>query len=134
MSFQNPEDFLKCKDCSWPMRPRGTFKKDFPNTRAWGHSGACKSCIQPRSSRVNKTNSEEIEDTMAMHDDEFGYDEEDLEGFHDPTYRQRKVPPEVRLANTVSGLEAFMARRHKRVQAEAVNPIVWGRGDSSKAA
>lgn len=136
MSFQKPEDFQKCQDCKFPMRPRGALKKDFPDTRAWGHSGSCKSCIQPRSSRNFNTTPKEIEIPMATRDDEFGYDEEDLTGFHeeDPTYRQRKVPPEVRLANTVSGLEAFMARRHQRVQPEAVNPIVWGRSEEKKAA
>lgn len=132
MSLQNPEDFLKCSKCSRCMRPRGVLKKDAPGTMAWGHSGQCKSCIQPNTTAARRPHLLEKEVTAAMSEDndqEYGIDNEDLTGFYeeDPAARQRRVPEAVRLKNTVTGLEAFMARRHKRVAAEAVSPIVWGR-------
>lgn len=129
MSVQHPDNFHKCAQCSFPMRPRGALKADFPGTHAWGSSGKCKSCVQPNNNKTTAKSPKETTSTMPQTTNEFGYDDEDLTGFHeeDPGYRQRAVPPEVRLANTVSGLDAFMARRHQRVQAEAIDPIVWGR-------
>lgn len=136
MSLQNPEDLQKCTNCDRPMRPRGVLKKEAPDTVAWGHSGQCKSCVQPNTTAARRPHLL-VKETPMYGDDEYGIDGEDLTSFHeeDPEVRRRRVPEAVRLQNTVSGLEAFMARRHKRVAAEAVNPIVWGRDkDAGEAA
>ncbi|MCC3299770.1 hypothetical protein [Arthrobacter caoxuetaonis] len=137
MSLQKPEDLQKCSNCSRPMRPRGVLKKEAPGTVAWGHSGQCKSCIQPNTTAARRPHLLVKERVTPMYgDDEYGIDSEDLTGFHeeDPEVRRRRVPEAVRLQNTVSGLEAFMARRHKRVAAEAVSPIVWGRNQDVETA
>lgn len=136
---QNLENGAKCSNCSRPMRARGVLKKEAPGTVAWGHSGQCKSCIQPNTTAARRPHLLERKTVQPMHDakdQEYGIDGEDLTGFYeeDPEARRRRVPEAVRLKNTVSGLEAFMARRHQRVPAEAVSPIAWGREESAETA
>lgn len=42
-----------CKndECGRHMRKRGVTKKEAPHTLAYGHSGKCKSCVQPNTLR-----------------------------------------------------------------------------------
>lgn len=86
------------------MRPRGVLLKEMPGTMAWGHSGECKSCIQPASSREpKKTEPKPVTVVQAA-----------------PRPVAAVVTTtDAKLAHNVTGLNSFLARRNKRLAGQA---------------
>jgi hypothetical protein len=86
------------------MRPRGVLLKEMPGTMAWGHSGKCKSCVQPNGPEDrNKTPRRPAT----------------------PVVTAETAPPlpdgrkDVHLENTISGLNSFIAARERRLRIQA---------------
>jgi hypothetical protein len=83
------------------MRPRGVTRAEMPDTMAWGHSGQCKSCVQPNgpTDRGRKT-----------------------ERPTKPAVTAESTPPradgskDVHLEHTIAGLSSFMAERERRLR------------------
>jgi hypothetical protein len=97
------------------MRPRGVLLKEMPGTMAWGHSGKCKSCVQPNGpADRNKTPRQPAK----------------------PVVTAETAPPlpdgrkDVHLEHTIAGLNSFLAGRERRMQAAAARMgIVDERGN-----
>lgn len=80
------------------MRPRGVLLKDMPGTMAWGHSGKCKSCIQPHQ-------------TIAR----------PVKIIEEPVLEDGS--PDFHLADAISALNSFMTARRRRLGTQASKPI-----------
>lgn len=81
------------------MRPRGVLLKEMPGTMAWGHSGKCKSCVQPNGpGDRNNQNRRQPK----------------------PVVTAETAPPlpngrkDVHLQHTIAGLNSFLAGRERR--------------------
>lgn len=98
---ETPKERCLCADCRRPMRPRGVLLKQMPGTMAWGHSGKCKSCVQPF---VLKDQDKRIKDPKSVP-------------------RRDDGSRDLHLEETVIGLNAFVAAREqrRRVQASKLN-------------
>jgi hypothetical protein len=98
-----------CGDCKRPMRPRGVLLKEMPGTMAWGHSGKCKSCVQPNGpADRNKTPRRPPK----------------------PVITPEAAPPlpggrkDVHLEHTIAGLNSFLANRERRLRIQAATRAV----------
>ncbi|MEH0110691.1 hypothetical protein V6N00_13355 [Tersicoccus sp. MR15.9] len=92
------------------MRPRGVLKEHAPGTVATGTVGRCKSCSQPNTGLYQRRQAQ----NQANAETSSGQRPE------------RPATPQ-EIDSAVLGLEAFMARRHRRVGPEKTSPIVWRR-------
>ena len=96
------------------MRPRGVTAKEMPGTMAWGHSGKCKSCVQPNGPGDRpKTRTKTVVVKATLKDE--------TETAADPATQAMK---EIHLSNTVSGLNSFMDRRNARLRAQKMRFIL----------
>lgn len=90
------------------MRPRGVLLREMPDTMAWGHSGKCKSCVQP-----------------------FVPDPSKPARPVKPVHVSKPVPllpdgsRDVRLESTVFGLNSWMAAREDRLRAQEAKHLVF---------
>lgn len=108
---ETPKAECLCAECNRPMRPRGVLLKEMPGTMAWGHSGKCKSCVQPNKAtdrkRTPKPPAEQVEaPTTAAQE---GEEEEPRPDFH--------------LALAISGLDSFLAARRRRLGSRTSMPV-----------
>lgn len=96
------------------MRPRGVTRAEMPGTMAWGHSGKCKSCVQPHAGRTTKpavtaeTAPPEAVDCKEVHREDTT---SALEAFMDGR--------DAHLEHTIAGLNSFLARRERRLWIQA---------------
>ncbi|ACL41962.1 hypothetical protein Achl_4011 (plasmid) [Pseudarthrobacter chlorophenolicus A6] len=74
---------------------------------AWGHSGKCKSCIQPNKATDRKKTAKPVEVPAAAPQE--GEEEEDRPDFY--------------LADAISGLNAFLAARRRRLGTRPALPV-----------
>jgi hypothetical protein len=85
------------------MRPRGVLLKEMPGTMAWGHSGKCKSCVQPNGPGDRNKTPHPVK----------------------PTITAETAPPlsdgrkDVHLQHTIAGLNSFLADRERRMRIQA---------------
>ena len=97
------------------MRPRGVLLKEMPGTMAWGHSGKCKSCVQPNGptdrNKTPKAPAKAPADGTAP--------------------KLADGSKDLHLEHTIAGLNSFMAdrARRKRIQAAKLNSILDARGN-----
>lgn len=90
------------------MRPRGVLLREMPGTMAWGHSGKCKSCVQP-----------------------FVPDPSKPARPVKPVHVSKPVPllpdgsRDVRTESTVSGLNSWMAGREHRQRVQTAKLLVF---------
>ncbi|GAA4034638.1 hypothetical protein GCM10023063_18480 [Arthrobacter methylotrophus] len=105
---ETPKPLCLCIDCNRPMRPRGVLLKEMPGTMAWGHSGKCKSCVQPNGpTDRNKTPRQPAK----------------------PVVTAETAPPlpngrkDVHLEHTIAGLNSFMAARERRLRIQASKAV-----------
>lgn len=98
------------------MRPRGVLRKEMPGTMAWGHSGKCKSCVQPNGpADRNKTPRPAIKPVATPE-------------------TAPKLPDgskDLHLEHTIAGLNSFLAGRERRqqIQAARLNGFMDARGN-----
>lgn len=98
------------------MRPRGVLLKEMPGTMAWGHSGKCKSCVQPNGpADRNKTPRRPAKPVVTAETA--------------PTLSDGRR--DVHLEHTIAGLNSFLADRERRkwIQAAKLNSILDARGN-----
>ncbi|OOP59263.1 hypothetical protein BMF89_21270 [Arthrobacter sp. SRS-W-1-2016] len=96
-----PENLLACVKCGRPMRPRGVTTAEMPGTVATGHSGMCKSDAQPHGPGDRTKQPAPAKETAVI---------------AEAARSRRKAAQGIRHANTVAGLDSFMAARHKRLR------------------
>jgi hypothetical protein len=91
------------------MRPRGVLLKEMPGTMAWGHSGKCKSCVQPNGPEDRKKTTRRPTK---------------------PVVTVETAPPlpggrkDVHLEHTIAGLNSFLAGRERRMRIQAARSTV----------
>ncbi|MET4144194.1 hypothetical protein [Arthrobacter sp. UYCo732] len=98
---ETPKAECLCEECERPMRPRGVLLKEMPGTLAWGHSGKCKSCVQP-----HKTVERPAKPVFVI---------------EDPV--REDGSPDFHLALAVSSLNSFIAARRRRLGTLASKPV-----------
>lgn len=104
---ETPKAQCLCDDCHRPMRPRGVLLKEMPGTMAWGHSGKCKSCVQPNGPTDRNKAVPAAEPVAVV----------------EATPVEVPIVPEGRkdlhLEHTISGLNSFLAARERRLRIQA---------------
>jgi hypothetical protein len=93
------------------MRPRGVTLKEMPDTMAWGHSGQCKSCVQPNGPGDRPKPATKTVITKAVTAEA---DVEPASASEEPA-----TGKDLHLANTVAGLNSFLAARQRRLRVPA---------------